>query len=92
MQLKEKTNASLKKALVILAVLVNVSILGCSRAPVRTPPEIWMIDPYNKVLYRKISPYLEEAIPFDSPAINKFVCMSEKDLKAIIRDLLEKRK
>ena len=86
--LKPETKESLKKPLVVLvALLLLTSILGCQSASVKSTHlkkkknEIWLVDGEQLVLFRVISDTKEQVLQIkDNPAMKKFMCVDKDEV------------
>lgn len=69
-----------------------VNIQGCTHASVKTADEIWLIDPAEVILYRKIKGNKEQIIPIkDNHSMNKFLCISQEEYAELVEAILEQR-
>lgn len=77
---KWKSNLAL-----LLVLLASTTFPSCMSVPAKTmkiPKRFWLIDPNEAVLFRKINPVTEEALPIKGNAqMKEFVCAHKDELE-----------
>ena len=62
---------------------------GCTSGSLKSRNEVWLIDPVEVVLYRKISDNKEQAIPIKgNKDMKKFMCLSNQEFDDLVRELI----
>lgn len=60
--------------------------MGCTNAPLKKSPEVWLIDAETDVLYRRKDDSTEYAIPIkgNEKAMKLFMCIPSKEIDNMI--------
>lgn len=67
---------------------------GCThgKLKIEKADEIWLIDPREGVLYRRIEGNKEQVIPIkNNSSMRKFMCISQEEYTELVESLLESR-
>lgn len=85
-----ETKGNWKNSLVILVALLAMTIQACTSAKQRRRNvEIWLLDPEEVALYRRIDGNLEEILPIaDNMTLLRFICIDKTTYAEIVEEML----
>jgi hypothetical protein len=63
--------------------------MACSHGIVKREVEIWLIDNYDLLLYRKIKGGKEQIIPLKSKSMDRFMCLDKDEAKDLFYSFVE---
>lgn len=87
---KQAISVSLKLLLGVMAfLLVQLLLMGCTSAPRKSAPEVWLIDPDDATLYRRINQERDKATKIlGNQSMHRVRCVIDTEIDEAFEELI----